>query len=272
MGGYLELDVTAHTVSGRLPAHPNYMQRFNLSDLLSPLVVLWEWNPVIATLIFSIVLGCVVYANWRLTWRKIQKFSRAKAFVWSGLFAVAVFGFVQFMSFLTLIPVSIECGHAPHSMIIPPDGRLSLLSLNAIPEESGGGGIAQVTSQAGTEWKWPPLSSVYRCHLTNYGSDPVFNMELALTMKFLKANKDEKNPSQSNSGAVTLVREWIISIPKIESGPGGTFDFYIDNPSQQFVFVSLPPSVTFHRANSDSRERSNLIQVPGLMMHFTPYP
>ena len=227
---------------------------------------------MIATLIAMGVLT-FVYLTWWPGWETIKRCPRP--FIIVPVLAciaigIPVYGFRHFMSSVTMVPLSIECYHAPQSMIVPPEGKISILYLNAIPKENGGSGLGIITAQAGKDMEWPSLGNVYRCHLANHGNAAIFNVEMALTLKFMEALKDKTNPSQTNSGAITLIRDWIISIPKIEPGPIGTFDFYISNMSQQFVFVSLPSVFTFYRASSSTREESQLIQSPGLFMPFTP--
>ena len=243
-----------------------------ITDWFAPLVALWEWSPMITYLIAASVM-VFIYLRWWPGWEVIKNCPRPFIIVPTlaiALVGVPVYGFHQFMMFLTKVPIAIECDHSPHTIVVPADGHIPLLSLNAIPKESGGSGLGMISTQAGKEFTWPSLGNVYRCHMTNHGSVTIFNIEMAVRVEFRKAIKDAGNPGQMNSGDISLVRDWSITIRKLEGDHGASFDFYIDNPSQQFVSVSLLPQITFHRSNSDAQEQSNLIQAPGLAMLFMP--
>src|SRR2546427_146136 len=108
------------------------MQRFsNLTDLLSPLIAFLEWSPVITTLIF-IAIVVIVYLKWWPTWKTLKRLSYPAIFALIAFSALVVFGFIRFMSFLTLIPIAIECRQGTLPTVVPPDGRIYMLSLNAI--------------------------------------------------------------------------------------------------------------------------------------------
>jgi hypothetical protein len=63
---------------------------------------------------------------------------------------------------------------------LPPEGTLRVLYLWAIPEENGGGGLAEIYTTKGNEITWPkpkdyPILNGYRCNVINYGVGPIFN-------------------------------------------------------------------------------------------------
>src|SRR5262249_31723145 len=146
---------------------------------------------------------------------------------------------------------------------MPPEGRIYLLSLWPVPQENGGGGLAEYWGTG--DMKWPmsingaPLNA-YRCQLTNYGSVPVFNVELNLHMLFREALRDADQPNVTRSGQVTLSRDWPVLIRKIDTGAEKPFIFYLYNVSNNFfVQISLPQSATLEQRTDGARRETHLI-------------
>jgi len=253
------------------------MQSFgSLPDSLSPLVTLWEWSPTIGTLAATIIL-CFFYLKWWPGWKAIRDCPRPfiiVPIVATVAVSVPIYAFSQFMDFLNKVPISIECHRAPGAIVMPPGGVIYQLSLWALPAESGGGGFGEITGPSvGKEMELssPPNSNPpYRCQIINHGNTPIFSVDMALHLVFKAAMKDGQNPSQTNSGNITLIRDWPIHIPKIDVGTNGVFEFYVSNFSQQFVFVSLPSSATWQRPYGNRRETSSIMQPLNFTMYFAP--
>jgi len=171
--------------------------------------------------------------------------------------------------------ILIECHFGLMPKVVPPEGRIYVLGLWPLPQESGGGGMAEYFAHPGSEWTWSSnksdLAQAYRCQLTNYGAATVFNLSMAFPVIFREIVRDSKNPSQMTSGKVTVSREWPIEVTKIDVGLNG-FVFYIQNNSEQFVQVFLPQSAMLQRARDNKRGNVRLIQpsLNGLQMNLSP--
>ena len=149
--------------------------------------------------------------------------------------------------------------------VVPPSGTISILQLNAIPAEQGGGGIGSGGGIAGTSIDFG-VQTIYRCQITNYSNDPLFKVSLALHLKFSEAITNEENPKSFRSGKITIDRDWLIEIPKIDAGKDVPFIFYIVNASPQFVAVTLPNKIVLSSGPID------LIQPTNTQMVFPPNP
>ncbi len=155
---------------------------------------------------------------------------------------------------------------------VPADGVIYELSLWPFPLKNISTGLTMVTSVPGTPWKWPvradnfPLD-VSRCSIINYGPDTIFNVNLLLHLIFREAIKNEKDGI--TTGAVTLERDWLISVAKLDSGAEHAFIYYTYNLSKQWVYVDFPSSATFQK---DNNKVSLSIPVVQSENHLTPFP
>lgn len=167
--------------------------------------------------------------------------------------------------------ISCDCDPAMSPIVMPADHVINWLQLNPIPAANGGGGLGKGYT-AGTELQLTssPHQSLYRCHVINHGSAPIFNVEMDLHLMFMEAIHDSTNPGATRSGVTTLVREWPISMSRIDVGTSGMFVFYISNASPQFAFVTLPEFVTFERVSMDTKDTARLMQPPGFRLSFSP--
>jgi hypothetical protein len=140
-----------------------------------------------------------------------------------------------------------EVGTMPS--VAPTEGRIHVLLTNELPADLGGGGFADYFTKPGSDWKWAndPLGTfAYRCELTNYSPDVLFNVTMRPRLIFRTADAvPGQSPSARREGQVTLDREWPITVPKIDPSPGAPFVFYIWNCCvQKFVYVRLPEFAT----------------------------
>jgi hypothetical protein len=93
------------------------------------------------------------------------------------------------------------------------------------------------------EWPEPfRPNETYTCKIGNFSDFTVFDVETVFGLTFKKAVKaDPQLNSKSLKSAETVTtQEHSISLPLIESGE--TVVFYVRNPTQYFVQVSLPPT------------------------------
>jgi len=73
---------------------------------------------------------------------------------------------------------------------------------------------------------------------------------------------------QYDSGHITIDREWLIKIGKIDSGKDSQYTFFVFNMSSQFVEVTLPKTISIQR--DGGVDIINLITGPNVTMHFGP--
>jgi hypothetical protein len=111
---------------------------------------------------------------------------------------------------------------------------------------------ATVISTSKEPRMWPPeeldvqilLSNrLYRCTLTNYGSEAVFAFVAEFGFTLAEAVIDPRNPRVSKSGAVIARQTNPIRVRVLDKN-GGTFVFYLYNPSKYFVTVEKPRFAT----------------------------
>lgn len=116
------------------------------------------------------------------------------------------------------------------------------------------------------------IQTIYRCQFTNYSDEPLFKVSIALHLTFSEAIKNEQNPTSFRSGKTTIDRDWLIEIPKIDSGKATPFMFFILNASTQFVSVILPNKVAFLTGSDGQLRNVDLILSANAMMVFPPNP
>jgi hypothetical protein len=156
--------------------------------------------------------------------------------------------------------------------VIPANESIQVLPLNPTPTENGGYGLGTQYNGSGQAWKWPVddfmeavFFTAYRCEITNYGSEAVLDLKIALDLTFYEAIKV---PGQSENargqGRVRLHRQWGIPVQKIDVGKENSFKFYIYNSqSDLFVHVLLPRTATLRGLSQNERTEVNLV-VPEL--------
>ena len=228
---------------------------------------------MITTLIATGIL-LFIYLKFWPKWQKIKICPRPfliVPLVTVVVVGIPIYGFHQFMAFLSRVPISCDCDpRASPFLIMPTEGVIYQLLLFPLPAELGGGGLGKVFGEAGKETRLSsPGTIIYRCTVVNHGSTPLFNVEMMVRQIFMESIRDSTNPKLLRSGAITLDRGYLISLSTIGVGENGKSIFYIQNSSAQIVNVTLPQVVTFQRANGDTRETAPLIQ-PIINMNFTP--
>lgn len=187
------------------------------------------------------------------------------------LIEIPVYGFNRFMVFLTNVPISIDCPPSSSTIVMPLNGNTYELLLFPLYEKDGTPGLLQVFGVGGKEIQLTsPHQELYRCQVTNHGSVPISNVEMALHVYFRPVIHDSMNPGKETLGPISLVREWPITMPMIGVGQDGMFVFYILNSGSQFVSVTLPQFVTFIPVNRETRDSSRLIQPPGFTLPIWP--
>ena len=172
--------------------------------------------------------------------------------------------------------IQIECHAGLMPKLVPPEGRIYVLLLWPIPEESGGGGFVEYFAHPGSEWSWSSPKGTpahaYRCQFTNYGNTTVFNVTMSFSLIFREAVRNPENTNATGSGPVALYRKWPVEVAKIDPGTNG-FVFYIYNQSQKFAEVVLPQSAELWSAHENRRRNVRLIQAyrSGLQIMLVPF-
>ncbi len=148
--------------------------------------------------------------------------------------------------------------------LYPVGGTIYILHLLEQPEPFGNG-LKRLIGTPGSEWKQPSSQGSaawgYRCELTNYSTDVLFNLSVRVHATF----KTALAAAQTNSykeGDITLDRSWSFNIPKLDPSPAAPFVFYISNQHvQRFVYVRLADSATSDSVNIRiAQSRDHLIQ------------
>lgn len=158
--------------------------------------------------------------------------------------------------------IQIECGIAALPPKVPPSGTYWILQTWPIPAENGGGGLMQMFGTADAEITWPMYSPIdtAKCIITNFGTAPVFRLQLGLRLTFLEAKRQPDNPNSAQSGETKLDRMWPIEISRIEPGADKAFVFWIANNSPDFVRVDMPENLSLIPLGKQTREFVRLIK------------
>jgi hypothetical protein len=165
----------------------------------------------------------------------------------------------------------IDCLRAQLPVKTPADGRLTVLGLFPIPAENGGDGKSEISVSPGIDYTFgygSPFSDVYRCQVTNYGSDPEVEIDLGLSLVFQEVVIQPTGGLQS--GKVTLVRIWHMPIAKIDPGLSNPFVFYIFNESYLFAQVSIPEQVAARKLGESSSRKIKVTHGNIYPLGFTP--
>ena len=171
--------------------------------------------------------------------------------------------------------IHLDCHYGLMPTVMPPEGSIYVLQTFPIPVESGGGGLGRFFGQPGGKHTWGsgdgPWSGL-RCQITNYGISTVFNAHAVIGLSFIENLKDKDNPNTSRSGRITLSREWLVPVNKIDPGPDRSFVFYIFNSSDHFVDISLPKTASVQKGGASNRINVPVIGPDYAAMILPPMP
>jgi hypothetical protein len=106
-------------------------------------------------------------------------------------------------------------------------------------------GLSQAQGDSHDDMYWPPgktssFDEMYKCDLTNYGSDSAINVTMTFDVEYRSVLR---NGSQIISGTTVLKGVHPIEIPVLDTDPQRRkFTFYIQNTSHLFAFLTTPKS------------------------------
>ena len=239
-----------------------------LSDYLSVIVALWGWSKVLTILI--VISTLLAFYLWRFPgWERIKHCPRPfiiipiLTLIFIGLPVVAVY---QFMEYLNKVVISCDCENVTSPIVMPESHVINWHQL----DESSGEALGHIATSANEFQLTPPRQNLYKCRVTNENNVPIYNVRISLRTQFKEVIRDSANPHISRSGEITFEGYSIIPIYRIDAGASGAAVFYISNPRNRFVVVTLQEFVTFNRANSDTIETMRLMHSPALTMDFVP--
>jgi hypothetical protein len=167
----------------------------------------------------------------------------------------------------------IDCYSIGGYAVLPAEGIARILDLQEMPESFMKVDYLEETSgKRGAEFAGKDINglpiNVAECHITSYISGPIFNITATPHVTFQEAI--QKSANASESGKVTLSRDWPIKIPKIDSGPDHPYVFYVMNESNRFVSLSFPDRVTASVLGKNERRPLQLITGKKLALRFSP--
>ncbi len=167
----------------------------------------------------------------------------------------------------------VDCYSIQGHAAVPPEGVARILDLQEIPESvMKADFLEETTGKPGVDFAGKDINNfpiqVAQCHITSYVADPIFNITATPRVIFQEAV--QKSANASESGKVTLTRDWPIKIPKIDSGPDHAFVFYVMNGSNRFVSLSFPDKVMANMPGKEKQQSLRLIKGQGLALTFSP--
>ncbi len=149
----------------------------------------------------------------------------------------------------------------------PPHSHYCHVTLSPTPVDMIGGGGSPVAIGPGTKVYF---RDAFQCKVTNHSKVPVFNVNFELQCVFTAVVHDAK-PSAIITGPagaqLTIMgqgdeimrRPWRIYTAKINAGAEHPFVFYIDNPNDVWIDVTVPETIEFTRLGSSQRETARFI-------------
>jgi hypothetical protein len=150
--------------------------------------------------------------------------------------------------------LEIECSSIASKFPIPDDGRMYFLMPTDKPNIRPGGGMPLFWGEPKSTYTLTgPFRPIEKCEITNYGSEPLIDIELAPRVTFRSVIKTPGAGDQS--GPVTSERTWPLIINRIDPGHANRFAFFIANESDKLIEVELPSEAKI-RLMGDSNSRT----------------
>ena len=146
-----------------------------------------------------------------------------------------------------VMPMYIQCEHAPFPKTNPPDGKLKGLvfySETPVPVDSRVAMEFQSIGMPGSPTDWPDFRgrNALECQLTNYGAVPVLNIKITFGFRF-RDTVWLNSKGSFRHGPTKVSGGWTSLIRKLDAWPTDRFAFYIKNASKAWLEVSMPEFV-----------------------------
>jgi hypothetical protein len=110
------------------------------------------------------------------------------------------------------------------------------------------------------------LDIAYECRISNYGTEPLFNVVIYPVARFIEVIKNSEG-NGATSGATISIKKGSISIPKVEIG--NPFIFYVKSQNPHFVEITFEPEMAFERHGVESKSRLSFSK--GMQIHLNPF-
>jgi|GEM_PF-4999883 hypothetical protein len=155
----------------------------------------------------------------------------------------------------------LQCDWVVMPKVMPPSGEIFVFEPHSTNLSQGimyGAALGKQFAPPGSPISWNLKDSERpafgnKCQLFDYGSGPVFDVNLVFDVSTRKVIVNEGGGKQS--GDKIQSGQWIVAIPKIDEGAGNPFVFYFFNRFWPFfVQIDLPPSASFIRSNNAPRQ------------------
>jgi hypothetical protein len=142
--------------------------------------------------------------------------------------------------------VFVDCQMGLLPSIVPPEGRIHVLVTSEIPVSMGGGGLEDYFGRLDAFTNNGAPATAYRCEFTNYSSDVLFNLTVPVHLTFRMSLPVPGQDKSRSEGDVTLDRDWVVNIPKLDPSPAAPYVFYVWNCCvPKFVHVALPDALVY---------------------------
>ncbi len=140
-----------------------------------------------------------------------------------------------------------DCQTVVMRMAMPAEGHIYVLQPREQPEGIGEG-LMDFFGPPGSEWNQTDSNGApawgYRCELTNHSNKALLNVSILVHLTFKASVPAQEQEKARREGEVVLVRDWRVSIPKIDPFHVTPYVFYIWNKGvQRFIHVRLPDEV-----------------------------
>lgn len=153
--------------------------------------------------------------------------------------------------------IFVDCEWGAMPSAYPLSGELYVLEI----QDTAGNAIGKFMGAPNGRVKWNNTNFpewAYKCEVTNYTGDVVFNVVVPMELVFSEAVPVPESPDPSNPswrrGIEKFRRSFTVNIPKLDNGPNSPYVFYIWNCCIQktFIQILLPSKVAQVRDHGEA--------------------
>jgi hypothetical protein len=164
-------------------------------------------------------------------------------------------------------------GHLPDTG--PEEGQVLSMRLSFFPDQGSTPiGFIRQGCQPGRHVDWfrdLKFPQVYRCEITNYGSDPLIQIGLKFKIEYKEISWDDTNPSVSTVRNGIHSEAWPVLISKLDPGKNNAMVFYVYNESAYHAVVT-PPDVVSYIALGEKAQRQAALLPIGMVATMSLWP